>query len=293
MRHMIQISRAALTAAALALALAGCAPSGGPPTASDIRAERQQARALVADLDAKDKLVEDRALTAYLAGILRRVDAQRPQGSVPLQGVIVADADVNAFTTGGGYVFVNAGLIAAMENEAQLAMVLSHEVAHVDRGHIAAAKDARAAAGVAGLLASVGAAALGVSGELINPVIGLGQNAAVAGYSRGQEEDADITGLRYLSGAGWDAVEGARSFEVLRRLYGDGSGFLSLHPSSSGRQAMLVRMAQAQGARGGAVNEAEYLRATDTIRRQVLVSLRAQGRDREAAQLNRNIRALR
>jgi Tfp pilus assembly protein PilF len=56
---------------------------------------------------------------------------------------------------------------------------------------------------------------------------------------------------------------------------------------------MLVRMAQAQGARGGAVNEAEYLRATDTIRRQVLVSLRAQGRDREAAQLNRNIRALR
>jgi predicted Zn-dependent protease len=293
MRLMPKALRAVTVAAALAVPLGACAPTSGPPTAQDIRAEQAQARGLVADLAAKDKLVKDRALTRYLDGILARIDAQRPPGSVPLQGNIVADADVNAFTTGGGYVFVNAGLLAAMENEAQLAMVLSHEVAHVDRGHIRAGKDARMAAGIGGLVASIGLSALGVSGDLINPVVGLGQSAAVAGYSRGQEEDADVIGLRYLTGAGWNAVEGAGSFEVLRRLYGDNSGFLSSHPSSTGRQRTLVSMARDSGPAGGEVNAQSYLRATAGIRRDVLDALRAQGRDREAAQVSANIRAMR
>lgn len=288
---MFALLRPVAFAAALA-ALAACAPSAGPPTASDIRAEQSQARALVRDLAAKDQLVEDRALNRYLSSILAQIHAQRPRGSVPLQGHIVADADVNAFTTGGGYVFVNAGLLAAMENEAQLAMVLSHEVAHVDRGHIAANKDAQMAAGIGGIVAAVGLSALGVSGDIINPVVGLGQQAAVASYSRTQEEDADVTGFQYLTGAGWNATEGARSFEVLRRLYGDGAGFFSSHPSSSSRQAELTRMARAQGA-GGKVNAKGYLRQTERLRREVLTELKRQGRDREAAQLTRNLAAAR
>jgi predicted Zn-dependent protease len=281
-----------LLLAVVAVSITACAPSSGPPSATDIRAEQGQARALVRELNAKDKLIEDRSLNTYLAGILGRIDQQRPRGSVPLKGHIIADADVNAFTTGGGYVFVNAGLLAAMENEAQLAMVVSHEVAHVDRGHIAANKDAQMAAGIGGLIAAVGLSALGLPSDVINPVVGLGQGAAIASYSRTQEGDADITGFQYLTGAGWNAVEGARSFEVLARIYGDGAGFFSSHPSSSGRQAQLTRMARAQGV-GGEINAVSYLRQTERLRRDVLKELDRQGRDREAAQLRRNLSAAR
>jgi predicted Zn-dependent protease len=133
---------------------------------------------------------------------------------------------------------------------------------------------------------------LGVPGEVISPLVGMGQGAAVASYSRTQEEDADITGFQYLTGAGWNAAEGARSFAVLARLYGDNAGFFSSHPSSSSRQAQLTRMARAQGGKGR-INAETYLRQTERIRREVLAELQRQGRDREAAQLSRNLRAAR
>ena len=54
----------------------------------------------------------------------------------PYRVRVVSDPGVNAFTFGGGLLYVHAGLIARMENEAQLAMVLAHEIAHVTEGHV-------------------------------------------------------------------------------------------------------------------------------------------------------------
>ena len=122
-----------------ALAMSACAP-----TAQNTRlslAEEQNASArIVRNLDAKGALIEDRGLNSYLNSVVGRIAAQRPPGSVPLRTYIVKDADVNAFTTGGGYLFFNAGMLAALENEAQLATVAAHEIAHIDRGHGRAGK---------------------------------------------------------------------------------------------------------------------------------------------------------
>ena len=214
-----------------------------------------------------------------------------PPGAVPIQPYIVKDADVNAFTPGGGYLFVNAGLLAAMENEAQFATVVAHEIGHIDRGHIQAGQATRTGVQLGAAAAQIGGALLGVDPQLTQLGVGLGAQAAVSSFTRTQERDADATGVRYLAAAGYDADEGARSFEVLRRLYGDGGvPFLNSHPPTGERQQMLTEAAAELNATEGYVGDAEYDRAVRPLRQEVLQYYESQGRDREAAQVRNNLR---
>lgn len=294
MPDLRRFARATALCAALALPLGACATGGtsSPPTAAQQRQEAAQGRAFLANLRQNDKVVEDAAAQSYLDGLLARIQRQRAPGSAPLRGTIVADADVNAFTTGGGYVFVNAGLMGAMENEAQLAMVLSHEVAHVDLGHVTSGRQTQQTVGILGAIAGIGLSAAGVPSGVVNPLVGVGSQTVVSSFSREQEREADRIGARTMLAAGWDLREGARSFEVLRRLYGNGGGFLSSHPASADRQQELT--AAAGGAQGGEIGQQRHLRATARLRREVLAAVaKAEGRGAEAAQLRRNIAATR
>lgn len=286
---------AALLVAAMSFN-AACAPTA-PNSRAALAQQAEVSERLAAELRREGKLVEDPALNRYVRAIAARIAAVRPPGAVPLTVHIVKDADVNAFTPGGGHVFVNAGMIAAMENEAQLAMVLAHETAHIDRGHVIAGQRAGAAIGLAAAGGAILAGALGAPAELTRLAAGGVQSVAYNAFSRTQEEDADLVGLRYAAAAGYDVVEGARSFEVLRRIYGEQSDlanfFLSSHPRSSEREAKLIAAARRMGAAGGRVAEAEYLRRTAKLRRQVLRYYESTGRAREAAQLRRNLRRMR
>ncbi|MEM0923581.1 MAG: M48 family metalloprotease [Pseudomonadota bacterium] len=286
-----------IAAMTVALALTGmtaaCAPNTQNTRAS-IAQEQQASRQLVADLTSKDQLITDRALNAYVNGVVDRIEAVRPPGSVPIRAYIVKDASINAFTTGGGYIFVNAGLLAAMENEAQWASVAAHEMAHIDRGHIQAGRANRQAVGVLGAIVGIGAAAAGLGGGLTNLAIGLGQNAAASSYSRTQETDADTTGFQYAAAAGYNMLAAAESFEVLARVYGSsgglGAAFFASHPQSPERKALLTNLARQTGATSGRIGKQSHDRATRQIRRQVLEFLESEGRDAEAAQIRRNLR---
>ncbi len=236
-------------------------------------------------------LVEDPALNAYLDQVVARIARTRPPGAVPIEPFIVKDADVNAFTPGGGYLFVNAGLMAAMENEAQLATVVAHEIGHIDRGHIQAGQATRTGVQLGAAAASIGGALLGIDPNLTQLGVGLGANAAVSGFTRTQERDADSTGVQYVAAAGYDVDEGARSFEVLRRLYGDGGiPFFNSHPPTAERQQTLTQAAVQLNATEGYVGKAEYDRATRDLRQAVLQYYEKAGRSREAAQVRQNLR---
>lgn len=278
----------------LPLLMAGCATQPNQAlTQQSIAEERQTSERLLAELRAKDALITDRALNRYIRQIGKRIDDQRPPGVPRMQLHIVKNADINAFTTGGGYVFINAGMIAAMENEAQLATVIGHELAHVDRGHVAAGKQNRTAIGLLGVLTQVGLGVAGISGPFVNAGISLAGTAAASTYNRSQETDADNVGFEYAADAGYNLVEGARAFEVLRRVYGQKGGLFASHPLSSERQANLTRLAQQNGADRGRINKRDYLRRTNRLRRDVTEFLEDNGRRREAEQMRRNIRALR
>lgn len=275
----------------LAAPIAGCAVSSGPPTAAALAEGRQRSAQIVSQLQRNDALITDRALNAYISEIVSRIAAVRPRGLPPIRPYIVKDADINAFTTGGDSIFINAGLIAAMESEAQLAFVIAHEIAHVDRGHISGRQEVGMGVGLLGAIAAIGLGAAGVQGDLVGLGVGLAQNTAMNSYSRDQERDADDTGARYLAAAGYSVDEGARSFEVLRRVHGDRGGpaaiIFSSHPMSSERLATLRRMGAAQS--GGRVNARGYLQRTAGLRREVLEYLDRAGRRSEAEQLRRNL----
>ena len=288
---MLRRARPLALALATSLALAGCAPTA-QNTPQSLAQERTQSQQLVEQLRSQGMLVEDPALNAYLDKVVNRIAQTRPPGSVPIKAYIVKDADVNAFTPGGGYLFVNAGLIAAMENEAQLATVVAHEMGHVDRGHIQAGQATRTGVQLGATAAQIGGALLGIDPNLTQLGVGLGANLAVSSYTRTQERDADATGVRYVAAAGYDVDEGARSFEVLRRLYGDGGvPFLNSHPPTDERQQALDKAAVELHATEGYVGKQEYDRATRQLRQDVLQYYESAGRTREAAQVRQNLRS--
>ena len=147
--------------------------------------------------------------------LVRRIGAavspKAPTDSYERFRFAVIDSPVpNAFALPDGQVYVHSGLLAILENEAQLAAVLAHECMHVEGHHsIVHARQAREKAG--GMLAL--SALLGPVGNLIN----IGFVAAIIGYGRDLEAEADRNAIPRILDAGFDAREMPRVFELLDR----------------------------------------------------------------------------
>ncbi|MFN3473865.1 MAG: M48 family metalloprotease [Blastomonas sp.] len=113
----------------------------------------------------------------------------------------------NAFAIPGGYVYVTRQLLALMNDEAELAGVLGHEVGHVAARHSEKRQRASQRNSIIGLLGQIGASVLlgdTAAGQLGQQVFGTGTQLLTLKYSRKQEEEADDLGVRYLSSAGYD-----------------------------------------------------------------------------------------
>ncbi len=180
---------------------------------------------------------DDQVLADYLGRVGERLlaDEARAAGAPVLRFVVLRDPTLNAFAMPNGWIFVHTGLLASLENEAQLAVVLAREIAHVRHRHALAA--ARAAVGVpglstaAGVAASIGAAAVGarrgsdeaagdiVLGRTASAILGLGltvaTRAAIDGYGGDLEGEADRAALDALARAGYGTGQAAKIFEVL------------------------------------------------------------------------------
>ena len=236
--------------------------------------EIEIARNNAAQFDAQTSFVDDARLDAYLNGIVQRLAAHAVSRPFEYPVKVVGDASVNAFTFGGGFLYVNAGLLARMENEAQVAMVLGHEIAHAAESHVVEGMKADAGINLAGQLAGQAAAASGrVNGEVLAKTYEYSMNAAVNGHGRGQESEADELGIEYMAKAGYDAREASGTFEALLKEYGDESKvdafFYSNHPRNEERMARADAWAKANAARFEAsqsiVNTQEFQRATHEV----------------------------
>ncbi len=213
-------------------------------------------------------VLEDPKLTAYLNDFCQRLGkvSHRPQLSYRFK---VVDASVvNAFAVPGGYVYFSRGILAMLNNEAEVAGVMGHEIGHIAARH-SAKQYSRAQ------LAQVG---LGV-GSLINvPVLSglaeLGAGMLFLRFSRDNEREADDLGVEYASKAGYDSAQLANFFETLERMNpgSDRSGlpsWFSTHPSPQDRvQVVRHRAREWQGKLGRRdlkINQEPFLRKIDGL----------------------------
>jgi Zn-dependent protease with chaperone function len=147
------------------------------------------------------------------------------------QWFVLEDDTVNAFAMPGGYVVVHTGLIEAADSAEELAGVLAHEVQHVEQRH-----------SLKGLVHGLGwQAALSLAiGDVSGSVWGgLANQLGQLKFSRAQESEADLAGLKALAQAGIDPSGMLRFFEQMAERDGVQVTLLSSHPASADRFAAI------------------------------------------------------
>ncbi len=181
-------------------------------------------------------VVENPELQSYIAELGSRLSRNPDAGAYPYSFTLVNDPTLNAFALPGGPVFVHTGILAAAENEAQLAGVMSHEISHVALRH---GTNQASKANIAQLPAVLAGTAVGQGStvaQLAQLGIGLGFNSLLLKYSRDAEREADSLGAHLMAQARYNPIEMARFFEKLEAEGGSRApDFLSSHPSPGNR----------------------------------------------------------
>ncbi len=230
-RAPVRTAAVALLAAAL---LSGCGVLRADAPAETRSAPAAAARAAPGDWGAYDRY-EDAALEAYVLGVAEKIAAHAELGDAPLRIVIVDAPAPNAAAGSDGEIAITLGLIALLADEAELAWVLSHEIAHLERGHPE-------------LLAELTRAP---------DRDGYARRSALR---RRFETEADARGVELMTAAGYDVSAARRVTRVLgasRRADSD----LASHPGAEERLDALP----AESAAGGVRNADAFLDAIEGL----------------------------
>jgi len=179
--------------------------------------------------------------TQYVQKLGKRLAATIPQDrSWPFQFHVIAQKEINAFALPGGPMFVNIGTIQAADNEAELAGVMAHEMAHVYMQHSAKQQEkASLLGGLAGIFGGLAGNLGGVWGTLAQSGIQFGAGTLMLKYSRSDESQADAVGAIILWKANYNPVSLADFFEKLEKQGSSGPQFLSDHPNPGNRRASI------------------------------------------------------
>jgi predicted Zn-dependent protease len=177
-----------------------------------LQKEVELGRALAEEVEAGAKMVKDPVVTEYVnrvgQNLVRNSDAR-----VPFTIKVVDNDEINAYALPGGFFYVNTGLILAADNEAELAGVMAHEIAHVAARHATKNATRSEILNLASIpLIFVG----GPAGYAARQVIGLAMPLSMLKFSRDAEREADMLGLEYQYASGYDPEEFVKFFEKLR-----------------------------------------------------------------------------
>ncbi len=190
----------------------------------------------------------DRELQQYVSDIGFRLAQVSERQNLPWHFTVVDAAAINAFALPGGYIYITRGILPFLEDEAQLAGVLGHEIGHVTARHAAQQYSRSTSAGLGLLVGSLFV-------PEARPLAQLGQSGLgvlFLKYGRDDEAQADGLGVRYASRAGWDPAGVPRMLGTLARIEetSDQKGvpnWLQTHPQAEDRvQRVQAAVAQAE-----------------------------------------------
>jgi predicted Zn-dependent protease len=207
----------------------------------------------------------------------RQTEADFP--GLPWEFTLLNSSVVNAFALPGGKVFITRALVERMDNEAQMAAVLGHEVAHVTARHANEQISKQIAA--AGIAIGVSIAAGQSDNDLVKygvpAVVGVGSGLFILKFGRDDELEADRLGMRYIAEAGYDPAAMIDVMRILKEASGGSSGqqmeMLSTHPLPETR----IERARGRLSTGGYASPPPggYRTDADEFRRRLLQPLEA------------------
>lgn len=165
--------------------------------------------------DASGHIYQDPALEQYLNGLAHDFLSDEQKASGIVIGVkVVNDPSLNAASLPSGRIYIHSGMLAAMDNEAQLATLLGHEMTHVFNRH--ALKQFRSLINKTAFMSAtsmVAAVAVGNGGAAL---VQLGVASSIYGYSQGMEYESDEAGFAMTVANGYDPRESVKVFEHLK-----------------------------------------------------------------------------
>jgi predicted Zn-dependent protease len=267
-----------ITATVLAtILLAGCASRAlQPVTGSDTALEADETRLWQRSeeeqraLERSGLLYAGDELEAYVNQVARRLAPSEVYTRIPFRVRMLANPRLNAFAFPNGVIYIHTGLLARLDNEAQLAALLGHEMTHATHRHaIRETRDTKnKRAWLAGIQTTLGG--LPGIGGLASVLGEIGATAAVTGYSRDLERQADVEGLRRAVTAGYDPAEAPKLFHMLKREAEQEKVqaplFYATHPRLQERIATYEDMLRTEFRdRRGATHEAVFREKTSRV----------------------------
>ncbi len=227
------------------------------------------------ELIANTPVYTDEKLQAYIEKVGNRIAANGDRPELKYHFTILDLPDINAFALPGGYVYVNRGLLTYLKSEAQLAAVLSHEIGHITGRHAVRQDAAKKGAGLLSIFTI-----LSTGSWILTDLNNLWSSAAIKGYGREMELEADRIGANYLYRSGYDPEAMIETIGILKdeekfhralakaqgRKGTSYHGLFSTHPRNDVRLRTVVKEAATLPPDyQGVSNEDQYREATEGV----------------------------
>ncbi len=211
----------------------------------------------------------DPNLQLYVSDVGKKLAAVSDRPDLPYEFVVLNNPVPNAWALPGGKIAVNRGLLTQLDDEAQLAAVLSHEIVHAAARHTASRM-------TTGTLMNIGVTAIGMAGDSYglgqasSQFAQLGAQAWMAKYGRDDELESDAYGMDYMARAGYDPYAAVRLQETFVKLNSAHkqdfiSGLFASHPPSQAR--VTANQLKAQTLPSGERYRDRYQRAIRQLKR--------------------------
>jgi predicted Zn-dependent protease len=247
------LGMAAVAAAAL---LSGCA--GNPSTGGSSVVVSSQSREVSVGSEMHQQLIDEGAayddpeLQAYVSRVGKRLAANSDKPKLEFTFTVIDSPDINAFAMPGGYIYINRGLLTYLDNESELAGVLSHEIGHVTGRH----HGRRQTADITNKVLATTAYILTGSGDIADASNMYGTEL-ISGFGRDMELEADGLGAQYMHKSGYDpdalleVIGVLKDQEQFQRVKAKSSGkslatyhgLYASHPRNDQRLQTVIRTA--------------------------------------------------